>query len=336
MTILSRRQLVQGAGALGLGLLAGCGRWPWQGQPPARVPRLGYLRQSPFETSASFEPFQDGLRELGYVEGQNLTVEYRTANGVAERLPDLAAELVKAQVDVIVAASPSGPVHAARNATSTIPIVMLGVTHPVEEGLVASLARPGGNVTGLSSTAGPDLSGKRVELLHAVVPGISRLAVLTTPNQRGQAEVVAGIERGASALGIVVQVVSIRGADEFESAFKAISSEHADGVLLVGGSIFQQHRDRIAELAFQHRMPSMTTTRELVAAGALMCYGPNFPDLARRGAYYVDKILKGASPADLPVEQPMRFDFVINLKTAQALGLAIPHHVLLQATEVIQ
>jgi putative tryptophan/tyrosine transport system substrate-binding protein len=242
---------------------------------------------------------------------------------------------VESRVDVLVTqGNPAAT--AAKNATSAIPIVNVSFANPVAAGLVVSLARPGGNLTGMSTDTGPELAGKRLELLKEAVPTLSRVAVLWSPEDAAQNERFATTQEAARVLGVSVQSVPIRGPNDFDSAFEAIVREGADGLAGLGSAFLVAHRIRVAEYALQHRLPSVQTVRTHADAGALMAYGPSLKDLARRAAAYVDKILKGARPADLPVEQPREFDFIINLHTAQALGLTIPHHVLLQATEVIQ
>jgi putative ABC transport system substrate-binding protein len=298
-----------------------------QAHEPPRVPRLGILAQSTPEAQTFLDPFQQGLRELGYVEGQNIALEFRWAGGVPERLPALAAELVQAQVDVIVAAPPASPVHAVKNATSQIPIVMLGPPDPVGDGLIASLARPGGNITGLSGTLGPEIEGKRLQLLKETVPSVSRAAVLRNPAEPGQDESVAAAAEAGRALGVELQVVVARDPDELDSAFETIARNQTEAILILANSFLFQYRSRIAALAMQLRLPTMAPNPDHVKQGNLMAYSANRGDLVRRAAYYVDRILKGAKPADLPVEQPREFEFVINLKTAQALGLTIPPHV---------
>jgi putative ABC transport system substrate-binding protein len=330
---LSRRAFV--GWAAGLGLVAGCGRLP--GQAPARVYRVGFLsRSSPAGDAPLFEAFRQGLTERGYVEGQNLTIEYRSTEGQEERLRDLAAELVRLPVDVIVARS-TPAVHAAKEATSRIPIVFPNVGDPVGDDLVASLARPGGNVTGLSGLD-VQLETKRLELLKEAVPGISRVAWLrdTTVGATSAGLGERPIEDAARLLGVELQTPAIRGPDDFESAFEAATRERADAVLMGAGSAVVTEGMRIVGLAAKHRLPTMYLRKDFVAAGGLIAYGVHLPDQFRRAAYYVDRILKGAKPADLPVEQPMRFDFVVNLKTAQALGLTFPNEIMLQVTEVIQ
>jgi putative tryptophan/tyrosine transport system substrate-binding protein len=329
----NRRQVVQGAGAVGLGLLAGCGRWPGQAPVPSKVPHIGYLTTGG-SGSREQEGFFQGLGELGYTEGQNLFVERRFAEGRPERLPAMAVELAQFPVDVIAAAG-ARAISAAKEATSTIPIIMTGTGDPVELEFIGSLAHPGGNITGLSHLAGP-LAGKRLELLRELVPGVSRLAVLWDSRSRSNTLQWTETQRAAEALGVRTISLEVRDSSHLDAAFEAAKGARADGLLGIHGTILESQRARIARLAAESRLPAMYTHRGYVDAGGLMAYGPDFYDLARHSATYVDRILKGAKPADLPVEQPMRFDFVINFRTAQALGLTIPHHVLLQATEVIQ
>ena len=332
---LSRRHLVQGAGAVGLALLVGCGRLPGQTQSPARVPRLGVLFQgAPHSASEAIEGLRQGLREQGWLEGENLTIEYRFADNHAERLPALATELVKAQVDVIVT-SGAHPGSVVKNTTSTVPIVMLAGADPVGTGLVASLARPGGNVTGMTESA-PGLSGKRLELLKESAPAAVRIAMLWDPTDEGSPLILADTQVAAQLLGVQLVPAPVQKTTDFESAFESIRRERVDALLIVGGPLLRGNTIPIVDFALRNGLPSIAVRREFADAGGLMTYGVNFADMARRAAVLVDKILKGANPADLPIEQPMRFDMVINLKTAQALGLTIPPHVLLQATEVIQ
>ena len=332
----SRRQFLRGGLALaGLGLLAGCGALPPRTAPAAKVPRIGY--QSTASTSANaarLEAFRQGLRELGYVEGQNVAIEYRFAEGKAERLGELAAELVRLEVDVIVTAAPSST-RAAKAATSTIPIVMAYDNDPVGNGFVASLARPGGNITGLSGFA-PEISAKQLELLRAIVPGLSRVAVLGTWSLPGYETQASAMESAAGALGVRLQRLDVPGPEGLEPAFREARDGRADAVVVLPSPILESDRTRVADLAAQHRLPAIYHAREYVEVGGLVCYGASWIGLYRRAATYVDKILKGARPADLPVEQPTTFDLVINLKTAEALGLAIPESVLEQATEVIR
>jgi putative ABC transport system substrate-binding protein len=275
------------------------------------------------------------MRALGYIEGKNVLIEYRYAEGKPDRLPDLAAELLRLKVDIIVAAGGTPPVLAAKNATKTIPIVMTNVADAVGDELVADLARPGGNVTGLSTFA-PELSGKRLELLKDILPGISRVAVLANRDFRGYAAQMKEIKVAAQALGLQLQPVEVRGADDLENAFSAITAGRARAVMTLSDPVTFTLLRRIVELATKIRIPSMHLQVEYAEAGGLMSYGPSYSDLFRRAAYYVDKILKGAKPADLPVEQPTKFEFVINLKTAKAIGLTIPPNVLARADRVIR
>jgi putative ABC transport system substrate-binding protein len=328
--MISRRQFVHGAGLAGLGLLTGCGRLPGQVQQPApRLYRLGIL-------SGALDPpdsLVEALGELGYVQGHNLAVAYRSAEGVEDRLPDLARELLAEPVDVVVTVGLTATL-AARQATDRIPIVQATATGSLpESGLIDSYARPGGNVTGLDPMAG-DLAGKRLQLLKEAVPGLVQVAALV---RSAAAETLRPqTEPAAEALGLTIQFVVVREPSELSRALEVAKAEGAGGLLVQGRPLVIALQDQIVSLAARHRLPAMYGSGTATAAGGLMYYGPNLADLFRRAATYVDKVLKGASPADLPVERPMRFDFVINLKPAQALGLTIPQHVLLQATEVIQ
>ena len=331
----SRRQVVQGAGVVGLGLPAGCGRLPGQAQP--RVYRLGRLAEGSAQqvgTVPYWEALSQGLRELGYVEGQNLVWEYAFGDGQFERLPELATALVQRQVDVIVVTGHQAA-RAARQATSSIPIVVPIHGDPVGDGLVASLARPSGNVTGLSSMS-PDMSAKRLQLLKDTVPGVGRVAVLWNGADSVKASDFRETEAAAQALGLTIQSLPVQQATDLDGAVALAGHERADAMIVLGDRLTATHHRRIVELAASGRLPVLYEPREGAIAGALMSYGPNVSSLHYRAATYIDKILKGAKPADLPIEQPMRFDFLVNLKTAEALGLTIPHHVLLQATEVIQ
>jgi putative tryptophan/tyrosine transport system substrate-binding protein len=332
-----RREFLQGGLALaGLGLLAGCEGLPFRAQQPARIPRIGVLWAGP---QPFYEAFRTGLRDLGYVEGQNVVLEYRDAEGKAELIADLTAELIRLPVDVIVAA-PAGVARGARQLTETLPIVV-AYGDPVTQGLVVSLAvslaRPGGNVTGLTA-ATAELSGKRLQLLQEALPGVSRVAVLgqTGSGSTSTGQFIKETEAAALALGLQLQVLGIGDPSEFESAFSAMRAEHAEALVVTPGSIISAGASAIIDLATRWRLPTIFESRLFADRGALMAYGPSLTDLARRSATYVDKILKGTKPGDLPVEGPTRFDFVINLQTAQALGLTIPQSVLQQATEVIQ
>jgi putative ABC transport system substrate-binding protein len=305
-------------------------------QQAEKVPRIGYLSGSPPSSIAErIEAFRQGLRELGYMEGKNIVLEWRSAEGKRDRLPALATELVHLKVDLIVTAGPL-VTRAVKQATSTIPIVMAQDPDPVGNGFVASLARPGGNITGLSRIA-PGLTGKQLELLKEIVPKLSRVAVFGTSTRPGNAQTLREVELAAGAFGVKVQFLDILSPKDIETAFQAAVKERADGALwFVTGSIGNPHRKKIADLAVSSRLPVIYFQRVDVEVGGLMTYGVNVVELHRRAAVYVDKILKGAKPADLPVEQPTKFELVINLKTAKALGLKIPAHVLMEADRVIE
>ena len=301
-------------------------------QPAGNAPRIGILGGAP---SPSLEAFRQGLRDLGYVEGRNIVLEYRWHEGKVDRAPALAAELVHGKVDVIVASSVP-VIRAAQQATRTIPIVMAASFDAVETGLVASLARPGGNTTGLTLLS-TDVVGKRLELLKEAVPGVSRLAVLLGPPAPADPLFLREVEVAAKAMRMRLQILRARDASELESAFTAMTRERASALLMSEHPVFSfALRTRLAELQAKHRLPTMVSFREFVEAGALMSYGADLADLSRRAAAYVDKILKGSKPAELPVEQPIKFALVINLKTAKALGLTIAPSVLVRADHVIQ
>ena len=308
-----------------------------EAQQAATVYRIGRLSPgSPLLVAHLWEAFRQRLRELGYVEGQNLVIEGRYAEGRAERLPDLAAELVRLKVDVIVAGG-TAAIRAAQQATHTIPIVMAATADPVGQGFVASLAYPGGNITGLS-WLGTELPGKRLELLKETVPQSTRIAALIHAAHPAYASTMHTLTVAARALGLHLHVVEVRSADELDAAFAAMTRTGADAVIVVEDALLLSgQRGRVvADLAATHRLPMMYSWREWVVAGCLMSYGPSRPDMLRRAAVFVDKILKGAKPGELPVEQPMKFELVINLKTAKSLGLTIPPTLLFQADEVIQ
>jgi putative tryptophan/tyrosine transport system substrate-binding protein len=332
MTRYTRRNLMHGAGTVGLALLAGCGRLPGQAQQSARIPRIGYLGVFSDAPGPSTEPFVQGLKDLQYAEGQNILIEWRWAGTDSERIRDLAAELVRLPVDVIVAEGAAIP--AAMNATSQIPVVMVGALDPITSGYVASFARPGGNVTGPSAMA-VQLTAKRLQLLKDAVPGTRRVAVLWHPTPT-TAVAWEEMQAAAPTVGVALQSLPVGDVLDFESAFEAAARERADALFLLPDSFMSYHLARTVELGVQSRLPAMYPRRAYVEAGGLMSYGAFPGDSVRRAAIYVDKILKGARPADLPVEQPNTLDFVLNLKTAQALGLIIPPHVLIQATEVLQ
>jgi putative tryptophan/tyrosine transport system substrate-binding protein len=308
---------------------------PAAAQQPTKVPRIGFLGATyPSTNAARIEAFRQGLRELGYVEGKNIVIEYRWAEGKTERLPDLAAELVRLKVDIIVTAGPA-VTRPVKEATSTIPIVMSFDNDPVGSGFVASLARPGGNITGLSALF-PELSGKRLELLKEVVPMISRMAFFGTSTQPGTAQALRETELAAGAFGVQVQYLEVRDPKDIETAFQAARKGRADAVLVLSSPVIFSQRTQIADLAVKNRLPVIFPQSEYVEDGGLMSYAPNYADLFRRAATYVAKILKGAKPADLPVEQPKKFEFIINLKAAKQIGLTIPPNVLARADKVIR
>ncbi|MGH7769370.1 MAG: ABC transporter substrate-binding protein [Candidatus Binatia bacterium] len=312
---------------------------PAAAQQPAKVPRIGYLAAAPLSVIAyRTEPFRHGLRELGHLEDKNIVIEWRSPERKSDLMPALAAELVRLKVDVIVTAG-AGATRPAKAATSTIPIVMASDDDPIINGFVASLARPGGNITGLSTLA-PELSGKRLELLKEIVPKLSRVAVFGTSgtsNNVANAQSVKETESVADALGVKLQYFDILHQKDIEPAFRAANKGRADAVLmLVSGPVYSPYQIQITELAVKSKLPVIYERATTVNVGGLISYGVNFADLDRRAAAYVDKILKGAKPADLPVEQPTKFELIINLKTATALGLTIPQSVLLRADEVIQ
>jgi putative ABC transport system substrate-binding protein len=318
-------------GAIASGLIV-----PWkvgEAQPTTRVYRVGFLSLPTADSTAPLHrAFDEALRDLGFVEGRNLVFERRYADGHQERLPGLAAELVRLPVDVIVAGTISSAV-AAQHATTTIPIVMSNAIDPVGAGLVKSLARPGGNITGLSTDASQAMLAKHLALLKEINSKLSRVGVFRTVESEGR---FAELQAAARQLNLGLEFVTIRTPDDFEGAFSAMAAKRVGAVLVAGGPVSYMRREQIGELALKHRLPAVTSLSEYVQAGVLVSYGPNLPDQFRRAAGYVAKILRGAKPADLPVEQPTKFDLVINLKTAKALGITIPKDVLLRADEVIQ
>ncbi len=307
---------------------------PTHAQPTATIHRLGILSGGP-ATARPIEAFRQGLRELGWIEGRNIVIEQRFADGRTDRLPALAAELIALKVDVI-AAGPTPPAVAAKNATGTIPIVMLGTAEPVELGLIASLARPGGNITGLSWSVNLEIIGKGLELLKQALPRARHVAILWNSSNPAHVIAVREVKLSARSTGLELLLLDLRGPDEFDRAFATMAKQRVDAVLVVADTLFASHRTRIAELEARHGLPSMHGLLQDVEAGSLMSYGPDLVAVYRRGAFFVDKILKGAKPADLPVEQPTKYDLVINLKTAKALGLAIPPSLLLRAAHVIE
>ena len=316
--------------------------WPLgaRAQQAARIARIGYLitgaLESP-ETKINRDAFRQGLNELGYIEGRNIVIEYRSADGKIERLPGLATELVGLKVDLIVAlATPAG--RAAQQATTTIPIVVTAMGDPVRDGLVASLARPGGNITG-TTFLGPELVPKRLSFLRELLPTISRVAVLWHPGAFSEPtirEMLNEVAQAAGTLGVQLQLVEVRSAEEFDHAFTTMVGARAEALFQFPSTLFFNERRRIVDLAARHRLPAMFNAREFVQLGGLIAYGANLAELNRRAAAYVDKILKGAKPFDLPIEQPTKFELFINLKTAKALGLAVPDRLLVGADEVIE
>ena len=310
-----------------------------EAQSAEKVYRIGYLSIGSGTGAVYTRPlegFRQRLRELGWVEGRNIAIEFRYAEGRADRLPGLAAELVRLKVDIITAV-PTPAALAARNATNTIPIVGMSLTEPVAVGLVASLARPGGNVTGVSYTFGTELFGKQLELLRDVAPKVRRVAVLASPTGiPTYPQMLDAVRAAARLLGLELQLLEVREPSDFDSAFAAMAKERVGSLLVMGHPLFFIHRTRLADLAARNRLPSMSTQEQWVDAGGLMSYGPNFVDLYRRGATYVDRILKGAKPGDLPIEQPTNLSLVLNLKTAKALGLDVPPMLLVRADEVIE
>jgi putative ABC transport system substrate-binding protein len=305
-------------------------------QQAGKVYRLGYL-STPTRESVErvLDAFLQTLRELGWVEGKNLVIEYRWAEGKVERLPDLAAELVRLKVDVIVAPAGSAAL-AAKNATSSIPIVMIFPSDPVEMGLIASLRRPGGNITGTTFTPDAEIYGRQLQILKEAIPRASRVAVLWNPADQSFVTQKKALDAAAGSLRIRLQALQARGPEEFDTAFAAMARERADALLVSGSSTYLVHRAKLAELAVKGRLPTMLNFREMVQAGGLMAYAVNMTDFIGRAAVYVDKILRGANPADLPVEQPTKFELIINLRAAKALGITIPQSVLLRADETIE
>jgi len=306
-----------------------------EAQQIAKIPRIGYLSGLSPSTSANRrEAFLQGLHELGYAAGKNIIIESRYAEGKFDRLPGLAAELVSLKVDIIVTAGPQAT-RPAKQATSTIPIVMTQDPDPVGNGFIVSLARPGGNITGLATFA-PELSGKQLELLKETVPKLSHVAVFGTSTNPGNAQNLREVELAAKAFGVTLQYLDVLSPKDIETAFRAASKGRADGVLMLPGPVLNLQRAQLADLAAKNRLPAIYPQTEYSEAGGLMTYSVNYNDVARRAATYVDKILKGAKPADLPVEQPTKFEFIINLKAAKQIALTIPPNVLARADKVIR
>jgi putative ABC transport system substrate-binding protein len=322
-----------------IAFLGAAAAWPLtaRAQQARKLPMIGYLSPGSAAVGplARHDAFQEGLRELGYDEGQNIAIAYRFADGKFDRLAELAAELVRLKVDVIVSVVTQASM-AAKNATSTIPIVMVSVGDPLGSGLVASLARPGANITGTAAMAA-EVIGKSLALLKEAIPNLSRVAVLWNPsNVVFQGQILRATEVAAQALAVELQICGVRGPDEIDGAFAAMSDAGAGALLVLPDPMLALHQTRIVDLANKRHLPSMYGLRDHAAVGGLMAYGPNYAQIYRRAAAYVDKILKGTKPADLPVEQPTKFEFVINLKTAKELGLTIPPSLLARADEVIE
>ena len=304
-------------------------------QEARKLPKVGFLGNSTATLEANLVgPFREGLRDLGYVEGRDILIEYRWAEGQYERFPALIAELIALKVDVIVTAG-TPATQAVKKATTSVPLVMVAVGDPVATGIVASLTRPSGNITGLTSIA-EETEGKRLELLREVLPTVSRVAVLSNPENQSVAAVLKATRAAAQVFGMKVQVFDVRAAGELEETFKAIVRERPGALIVFGDRLFLHNRQRIIDFATKGRLPTVPIHPELVEAGGLMSFGPSYRDMHRRAAYFVDRILKGAKPGDLPVERPTKFELVVNLKTAKALGLTIPQSVLGRADQVIE
>ncbi len=335
ITRVTRRRFVAGTGAASLVLVEACGRLPWQAEPPKKVARIGYMAAVSASADAPrLEAFRQGLRGLGYVEGQNIVIEYRHEGRGFERLPEVAAELVRLEPDVLVAVT-TNAAQAAKQATTTIPIVFMGVTDPVTAGLIESLPRPGGNITGITNMAAI-LTGKRLELLKDTVPQLSRVAVLWDPQAPGSAPQWQESQLPARELGLELYSMEVSNVDRYEAAFKEAIEAGSAAVWVTLNPLANTNQKLIADLALNNRLPSLCAREDYAGNGCLMAYGPGYSNEGRDGARYVDRILKGRKPADLPVEQPMTFEFVVNLKTARELGITFPQEILLQVTEVIQ
>ena len=318
-------------------LLGGAAGWPLvaRAQQSAKVPRVGFMGNSTEALETNLvSPFRERLRELGYEDGRNIAVEYRWAEGKYERFPALVAELLAAKVDVIVTAGTPASL-AVKKATTTVPVVMVAVGDPIETGLVPSLARPSGNLTGLSSIA-PDLEGKRLELLREVVPKLALVGVFFNPANPFHTVSMRNASKAAEALGIKLLPLAVRASQDLDGAFAVILKEKPDALLILADRVYLHERKRITDFSLRHRLPNANAHKEMVEAGGLMSYGPSYEDMHRRAADYVDKILKGAKPGDLPIQQPTKFDLKINLKTAKALGIAVPPTLLARADEVVE
>ena len=319
-----------------VGAAAAAAAWPLaaRAQQTAKIPRVGFLFYGSPGPSPEVDAFRQGLRELGYIEGQNIAVEYRFASGRVEQLPELAAELVRLKLDVIV--TPTTPASvAAKQATNTIPIIIAGIADAVGAGLIDNLARPGGNVTGLTSVSA-ELGGKRLELLKGIVPKASRVSVLYNSADQSNVLVLRELQEAAPALGLMLQPRDVREPAAFEGAFAMMTRERADALFGAAGVLAYEHRRTVVDLAAKSRIPTLWGHRQFVDVGGLMSYAVNFYDQCRRAASYVDQIIKGAKPGDLPVQQPTKFEFILNLRTAKTLGLEIPPTLLALADEVIE
>src|SRR5262252_3811874 len=327
MSDMRRREFAALIGGVGLLLAVKVRRA--RGQQSAKIPRIGIIDDSPI-----WNAFRHGLRDLGYLEGQNVAFDYRYAGGLPDRLAWVVVELVHRPVDLI-ATFGTPPTLAAKQATTTTPIVMMGVGDPVGSGLVSSLARPGGNITG-NTILGPEVAGKRLQLLKEVIPSLSRVAFLWNPDNASHPAQLAELRVAVEALGIKLLPVSVRSPDEFDNAFAAMMRERPDAFLMTNDPFHQLNIGRIIDFLANNRLPGMFVTREVAVAGGLLSYGASLPDLFRRGAVYVHKILQGTKPADLPIEQPVKFELVVNLKTAKLMGLSIPESFLLRADEAIE
>jgi putative tryptophan/tyrosine transport system substrate-binding protein len=308
---------------------------PSKAQQPAKVPRIGFQLDSPVAAvAARIEGFRQGLRELGYVEGKNIIIEWRSSEGKVERRAEIAAELVRLKVDVIVSAGPT-VTRAVKEATSTVPIVMSQDPDPVGSGFVASLARPGGNITGLSALS-PEMSGKQLEIMKEFLPKLSRMAVIGNSTNPGDAQVLRETVLAAGVYEVYLRYLDVLDAKDIEPIFRAAAKGRADALLVLGNPILNSHRQQVVDLAAKHRLPTAYARPEFIEAGGLMYYGTSYNDLYRRAAIYVDKILKGAKPGDIPVEQPIKFEFIVNLKAAKQIGLTMPPNVLVRADKVIR
>jgi putative ABC transport system substrate-binding protein len=306
-----------------------------QAQQAEKIPHIGYLSGSSLSViGARTEAFRQGLRDLGYVEGKNIVIEWRSAEGNFDRLPELAAELVSLKVNVIVSPGPA-VTRRVKETTSTVPIVMAQDTDPVGSGFIANLSRPGGNITGLA-TLSPEMSGKQLELLKQIVPKLSRVAIIGNSANPGDAQALRETVLAAGSFEVYLRYLDVLDAKDIETVFRAAAKGRADGLLVLGNPILNNQRKQVVELAVKHRLPATYTRPEYIEAGGLMYYGTSYNDLFRRAAIYVDKILKGAKPADLPVEQPTKFEFIVNLKAAKQIGLTIPPNVLARADRVIR